>query len=261
MKQRALLIALLLLPIFTPIHAEAAYTASPLMHWDAGNASSYAGSGTTWSDLSGNGYTATFSASPTYSANSGGTLTFSGATPPYASLGTSTPNFAAGFSTTFYADFGSAQLWERIIDFGGGQASSNIVVAREGTTDNLVLSFYDGSTQLGYCKANSIILRGMNHYSAVADGTNCYFYRNGALWGSISRFDGVDNPISAMTAVPRTVTRSNNYIGKSNWSADAAFQGVLSELSIYNRGLSAAEVYSNFIAESFLCTSPYLTPT
>jgi hypothetical protein len=256
------LAALLVAPVLViAAPAQAAYTSGALMHWDAGNISSYSGSGTTWSDLSGNAQTATFSASPSFSSSNGGTLALSGATPPYATLGSNSSNFSAGFSATFYADFGSAQSWERIIDFGGGQSSSNIVVAREGVTDNLLLSFYDGSTQLGYCKAISIIMRGLIHYSVTADGTNCYFYRNGSLWNSVSRFDTNDASVSAMTAVPRTVTRTNNYIGKSNWSQDAAFDGVLGELSIYNRGLSAAEVYANFMAESFLCASPYLTTT
>ncbi|CAN2208989.1 Concanavalin A-like lectin/glucanases superfamily [Candidatus Nanopelagicaceae bacterium] len=261
MKRITLAIALLLLPLFSTVQAEAAFTSGALMHWDAGNVSSYSGSGTTWNDLSGNGYTATFSSAPTYSSSNGGTHTLSGATPPYASLGTINPNFSAGFSATFYADFGSAQSWERIIDFGGGQASSNIVVAREAGTDNLNFSLYDGPTSLGYCTANSIIIRGLVHYSVVADGKNCYFYRNGSLWSSISRFDASNNAVSAMTAVPRTVTRSNNYIGKSNWSGDGAFDGILGELSIYNRGLSPSEIYANFLAESFLCTSPNLTTT
>jgi len=254
-------IALLTAPFFLVVEpAQAAYTSGALMHWDAGTSSSYSGTGTTWSDLSGNGYTATFNSAPTYSSSNGGTLTL-GSTPPFATINSFSTNFSAGFSATFYADFGGAQSWERIIDFGGGPASSNIVVARESTTDNLILSFYDGSTQLGYCKANSIILRGLNHYSVVANGTNCFIYRNGSLWGNISRFDSSDNAVSAMTAVPRTVSRANNYIGKSNWVQDAAFQGVLGELSIYNRGLSPSEVYANFLAESFLCTSPYLTTT
>jgi hypothetical protein len=255
-------IALLLAPLFIAIPpATAAYASGPIMHWDAGNASSYSGSGTTWTDLSGYGFTATFSSAPTYSSANGGTLTL-GSTPPFATISsTISTNFSAGFSATFYADFGDAQSWERIIDFGGGMTSSNIVVAREGSTDNLNFSIYDGPDSLGFCKANSIIQRGMNHYGVTVDGKNCYFYRNGSLWGSISRFDSAGNAVSALTTVPRTVNRASNFIGKSNWSQDAGFQGVLGEISIYNRGLSASEVYGNFLAESFLCTSPYLTTT
>ena len=255
-------IALLLAPALVAVTpAQAGYTSGAIMHWDAGNASSYSGSGTTWSDLSGNGFTANFSSAPVYSSSNGGTLTL-GAAQPFATISNSfSTNFSAGFSATFYADFGTAQSWERIIDFGGGASSSNIIVARSGSTDTLNLTLLDGPTSLGYCNANSIILRGLNHYSVTVDGNNCYFYRNGSLWPSISRFTGADVAIQAMTAVPRTVSRSSNFIGKSNYGQDAIFEGVLGEISIYNRGLSPSEVYENFLAESFLCTSPYLTTT
>ena len=49
-----------------------------LMHLDAGNSSSYSGSGTTWSDLSGNGNHATLINGPTYSSADGGALDFDG---------------------------------------------------------------------------------------------------------------------------------------------------------------------------------------
>ena len=48
---------------------------------DAGNSSSYSGSGTTWSDLSGNGRNATLVNSPTFDANdNGGSFAFNGST-------------------------------------------------------------------------------------------------------------------------------------------------------------------------------------
>lgn len=48
------------------------------LYLDSGNASSYSGSGTTWTDLSGNGRTGTLTNGPTYSASSGGILNFDG---------------------------------------------------------------------------------------------------------------------------------------------------------------------------------------
>lgn len=51
---------------------------------DAGNAKSYPGSGTTWTDLSGNSNSVTLQNSPTYSANNGGFFNLNG-TNQYAS--------------------------------------------------------------------------------------------------------------------------------------------------------------------------------
>jgi hypothetical protein len=36
-------------------------------------------------------------------------------------------------------------------------------------------------------------------------------------------------------------TTTSNYVGRSNWAADAAFQGVLHELRVYNRALTPAQ--------------------
>lgn len=52
---------------------------------DASNSSSYPGSGTTWTDLSGNGYNATLTNGPTYSTAKGGFFNFDG-TNDYANI-------------------------------------------------------------------------------------------------------------------------------------------------------------------------------
>lgn len=69
---------------------------------DAGNPASYPGSGSSWSDLSGNGNTVTLYNSPTYSATNGGSLTFNGSdqygqAANSASLGVSGVNFTCEY--------------------------------------------------------------------------------------------------------------------------------------------------------------------
>ena len=49
-----------------------------VLHLDAGNASSYPGSGTTLTDLSGSGNNGTLVNGPTYSSANGGSLSFDG---------------------------------------------------------------------------------------------------------------------------------------------------------------------------------------
>ena len=56
-----------------------------VLYLDAGNSASYSGSGTTWTDLSGNDNTGTLTNGPTYSSANGGSIVFDG-TNDYVSL-------------------------------------------------------------------------------------------------------------------------------------------------------------------------------
>ena len=53
-------------------------TSNLILHLDAGNTSSYPGTGTTWTDLSGNGYNGTLTNGPTYDSNNQGSIVTDG---------------------------------------------------------------------------------------------------------------------------------------------------------------------------------------
>jgi len=53
-------------------------TSGLVLQLDAANTKSYPGSGTTWTDLSGNGNNGTLTNSPTFSSANGGIFTFNG---------------------------------------------------------------------------------------------------------------------------------------------------------------------------------------
>ncbi|MDK2907943.1 MAG: hypothetical protein PWQ87_401, partial [Candidatus Woesearchaeota archaeon] len=63
-----------------------------------------------------------------------------------------------------------------------------------------------------------------------------------------------------------TVVRTNNYIGRSNWVADSYFKGIIDEVVIYNRALSAEEIekiynmtYKTYTQNDLACSpnNPY----
>jgi hypothetical protein len=68
----------LIAPDRTQQEANQIVTEGLVGHWDAGNPYSYPGTGTTWTDLSGNGFNGTLTNGPTYSADRGGTITTDG---------------------------------------------------------------------------------------------------------------------------------------------------------------------------------------
>ena len=64
----------------TPVQEGSGYSTNGLTaHFDAGDSSSYAGTGTTWNDISGSGSSATLT-SVTYSTDNGGVMVFNGTT-------------------------------------------------------------------------------------------------------------------------------------------------------------------------------------
>jgi hypothetical protein len=243
-----LTISLLALGLFAiPAPANAAVSSNGLiLHLDAGNSSSYPGTGTTWTDTSGSGFNGTLTNGPTYSSSNGGYIGFDGSN-DYVSFGNISTNFSTGFSTTFFANFGaSTQGWERVMDFGTGQGNNNILVARNGNTDTFTFELYNGSgSSLGQCSATSTVSNNTwAHYGVTVDGTNCRIYKNGVLVAT-----------NSYTALPTIITRTSNYIGRSNWSADGYFDSGIGEISMYNRAISASEVWQNYKAESSFCTS------
>ncbi|PHP64624.1 hypothetical protein CSC94_23365 [Zhengella mangrovi] len=126
--------------------------------------------------------------------------------------------------------------WDRVFDFGGGAANNNVVLAREGNTNNLIVHVYTGSN-------NHTVLRATNHlvgivgtgtwvhYAVTVSPTAARLYINGSLAAS-----------AAMPSGPDYATWSKLYLGASNWSADYQLRGAYDAIGLYNKALSAAEV-------------------
>ncbi|MGA1655949.1 MAG: LamG-like jellyroll fold domain-containing protein, partial [Ilumatobacteraceae bacterium] len=153
-------------------------------------------------------------------------------------------DFSTGITVQATVNFGDANEWERIIDLGNGDASNNILFAREGTTGHLVFEIYRGTTSQGLCRfENGIVANEFANYAVTLDASgNCQIYRNGSAqtttWTA-----------GAAKGLPNNVTRSSNYIGKSNWAADDDFGGVIRSVALYSRVLTSAEIAVNYDAE------------
>lgn len=194
-----------------------------VLHLDATQSVSYPGTGTTWTDLSGNGNNATVQGATTFATNK---FNFSGSLNNYVSVGAVNPDFSKGITVSVTGDFGATiNNYERLIDFGTGQQSNNIVLFREGTTSNLGFVLYNGIAQpvSVTCSAPNAIVSGMREYRAVLDGKNCLLY-----------VDGVLKSTTASNVVPVTVNRASNFIGKSNWAGDYPSEVSIQKVAIYN---------------------------
>ena len=138
----------------------------------------------------------------------------------------------AGF--TVQAWFNSTNIgsnWQRIIDLGNG-TTNNIIVAVN--SSKIALSIH-GTSTYDFMAGPTLANNTWYHVSAVFSGTSASLYLNGVWQGTHSGMPQYQN-----------MARSNNYWGKSNWSADPVWQGQQDELRFWNRALTAQEIGDNY---------------
>jgi hypothetical protein len=208
------------------------------LNLDAGDVSSYPGTGTIWNDISGsgtpeNGTLQNFTPAGIYSADNGGAINFDG-NDDYVSLPPGV-YFNGDFTIQSWIYPTSVPNWTRVLDFGNGAGINNVLLAQTYGTSGQPGMYVEG----GQYQANTVLpLNQWSHLVATLQGTTATMYLNGVNIG-----------VSTLP-VAQNVTRNNNYIGKSNWGSppDPNFNGKISNLQIYNRALSNAEIITNYNA-------------
>jgi hypothetical protein len=216
------------------------------------DAANYSGSGSVWPDSGGPRRNATLVNEPTWSSENGGRFQF--LEPQYASLPSMTVDYSAGITIMAFVYFGAGgdgSNWERIIDFGNGQANDNIILSRDGTSNTLTFQIYDGSLPaLRESLINGVINDGWGFYAARFDGTS-YKVQN-----HLTSMVGQIQPFQATSVI------SSNFIGKSNWANDAYFERYMGIVAVYNTALSDADItqfYDLFKERYFLPSAPAIT--
>jgi hypothetical protein len=212
-----------------------------LMVWvDAGQTASYPGSGATWTDLSGNGKNYTLTNTPTYSSTTnGGVITFAGVSSQYATTA------ATLFNSTTFNSY-TMSLWA--YPTGAG----NFVQVNGQTTPNTAYHYSaieisaGGTISFGqWIGSMSTIATSVQSFNAwynlviTYNGTTATAYVNGVSVGStniIWSSPGA-NTFMALMAIDTT-----------NMVTGAYASGSLGAFMVYNRGLTADEVQTNFNA-------------
>ncbi|HWK06561.1 MAG TPA: T9SS type A sorting domain-containing protein [Puia sp.] len=232
-----------------------------------------------WSDLSGNGYSfvqATAANAPVYGAttgpNSRPALTFASTSSQYLSTPTlpASISYTGGTSSFSVASFSASQTaqgWQRIYDFGNGQASNNILFGRDGSSANFAYeSWNGGSGDQTYTSNNPIVNGSNNIYEAVQQAgtvgstSAVSHYMGGATMTSTGAAG------SSITWVPTAVNRTSNFIGRSNWAADNYFSGTMSEILFYKASMNTTQrtILENYFSAEWGLTvsvSKFTPPT
>ena len=207
---------------------------------DAGNTKSYPGSGTTWTDLSGNSNTGTLTNGPTYSSANGGSIVFDGVDDYINNIQSSSVQLT---------DSMTISCWFRPNNFAGSRQG---LVGRNGLNEYTItletggaVSFYfasvgqpgdyfNGASAMSFGQTNGVF----QNLVFVRDYTTnfVYCYKNGSLVSTSASLVGTTKPTA--TSGPMTIGFGNG----------GYFNGNISNVSVYNRALSAAEVSQNFNA-------------
>jgi hypothetical protein len=197
---------------------------------DAGNAKSYPGSGTTWTDLSGNGNHCVFNATPTFSNK---VFTFNGTTHYGTITNNASLNFASEQTITMILKHtytsGRKNPWDQA--YGGygtwthedGNAF-NYYYGDAGVNNTPYNGFTSGSTPRNV----------WNIYTTVRNTSNVTWYINGVY----SAFQS--HAFSDLTTTTERILIGAGYAGY--WEGD------MSAVYAYTKALSANEVKANFNA-------------
>ena len=197
---------------------------------DAGNTKSYPGSGTTWTDLSGNGNNGTLVNGPTYSD---GSIVFDGIN-DYVSLVDNLGD-PQQFSVSFWCyptelNVNANNNFRRIfLTPGSSTNTTNVILIEQsanisfripgGSTDNFQASGFSGINQWGYV-------------TCVYNQSHRQIYFNGVFKSQLA-----EAGVTVDFGSPQIVDPSFQI-----------FKGNIAIFKIYNRALTASEVQQNFNA-------------
>jgi len=150
-----------------------------------------------------------------------------------------------GVSFSFWCKSKFNTSMARFFDFGNGGSANNIVMTV--SSNNIYFSVYNGATgndQVTNIQINDNIWRHvcwtLTYASPSATNSIYTIYING--------INVYQQSNQTFTIYPNATARQFCYIGRSNWSNDPYFNGVIDDFRVYNRVLSNQEVFKLYSA-------------
>lgn len=144
-------------------------------------------------------------------------------------------DFTAGTMIYAVAKPSSSTSWARFIDFGNGESANNIVFTRYGTSQTIQFGVFNGSSYTSFDTSGALVNNTNSMYGAIIPSGSA----GTSVTGSILRNGSLLN--TGTIKVLNNTKRFNNYIGRSNWSADSYYNGEFSEIIIYQSDKSGVK--------------------
>lgn len=157
----------------------------------------------------------------------------------YFDVGVGYQDFTSGFTYSVWVYPTAADNYSRLLDLGNGPRDE-IVVQRNGTSNGISFLNYNGTTAGKTVTVdNAFPVNQWQYFTFTVSGSTAKIYRNGALVGS----DDLGNTIS-------NAVRPYNYLGHSDWSGNAFFQGILDEPVLASAARSADWIKLSYASQS-----------
>ena len=207
-----------------------------VLNLDAGNTSSYPGTGTTWTDLSGNNNNGTLVNGVGYNSANGGSLVFDGVD-DYINLG-SFFNYQ-NFTISLWVYPGTTQVQYADIFDNNHTGSRNFVLQQNNTNVNQYgFGVFDGSGCISCSSDITLAANTWTHLSyTFTPSDRVITYLNGQMYSQ--------GPL----ANNRNILYQSQNLSIARWSAGGRhWNGRISNFSVYNRVLTDSEIQQNYNA-------------
>ncbi len=123
--------------------------------------------------------------------------------------------------------------WSRVIDFGNGPNQDNVLMSlSNGNSLQPYIAISPPTGQLpAAISSQKLVMNQWQFLVTTFNGINFRVYLNGQLTASLD-----------YSYTMKTLTRSNCFIGKSNYASDGVSSSFLDDLRFYNKSLTQTEI-------------------
>ena len=206
---------------------------SLILNLDAGNRASYAGTGTTWTDLSSNGLRASLINGPVFAGTGISTyFSFDGSN-DYVSIPTTLSVNASAFSFEVVFRITTGADGNTLLSLNYTAPNAGYLVRQ--TTGNYLIIYSDNGTETSISSTAALSNNTTDHIVVVHSSNSCSIYINGILDKTAS----LSNPVLTIT--------NENFLGRRGAPAyGAQLTGNIYLSKLYNKALSATEILQNF---------------
>jgi hypothetical protein len=229
-------------------------TSGLILQLDAGDTASYPGTGTTWTDLSGNGYNFTVQSGSWVSAGAASYFNFSGsfccAKRVVGGALTNVPSSTTNTLMVFSSILNSTSTWRTLVRAQSGVTNADHQIITNTGSNNIGYYNNGGGTPTGYIDSTYAVTS-ITNYTTVFNCLHFKFGQSSPYWtmGWNNNF-GVATITSAGAINDAGIASIGGYHNDSaavTSSANASqYWGNIALVLYYNRTLTNAEITQNF---------------